>query len=200
MGSRKGGISKESIRKLGTPIGAGPKVAIVRLGFRAVGEPSGLRSVGSRIFWRSPLAIALAPLPFLFCLPNRPLPPGPALPGFFWAFPEGPTAVVVEPVVLVVDPDPPEPPVGTLYSSVSSGPLQPGSARSTRPSPSSSARLEHCVGGVVVVPPVLTSPPDPGTVPVTSVVPTESELALPAATIARAPPSAMMTRSFFLIG
>src|SRR6476619_894542 len=120
IGSRKGGISNESIRKLGTPIGAGPNWATVRLGLVAAGEPSGLRRAGSWIFWRSPLAPALAPLPFWFCLPKRPFVAAPVLP---FLPPELPlVVVVVEVVPLVVVPPPPlpppepsEPPVAALY-------------------------------------------------------------------------------------
>ncbi len=43
MGSRKGGIENWSIRKLGTPSGAGPKSATVRVGLAFVGTPLGLR-------------------------------------------------------------------------------------------------------------------------------------------------------------
>ncbi len=39
MGSRKGGIVNWSIRKLGTPIGAGPKSATVTVGLALVGTP-----------------------------------------------------------------------------------------------------------------------------------------------------------------
>src|SRR3954453_16699370 len=45
-----GGISKESMTKVGTPGGAGPKRATVRLGLVLAGEPSGLRRVGPVIF------------------------------------------------------------------------------------------------------------------------------------------------------
>ena len=47
MSSRKGGIANWSMRKLGTPIGAGPKSAIVRVGLAFVGTPSGARVGGS---------------------------------------------------------------------------------------------------------------------------------------------------------
>src|SRR5882757_6163168 len=147
MGRRKGGISKESMTKLGTPIGAGPNVATVKPGLVLAGEPSGLRRLGCSIFAFSPLATSLAPAPFLACLPNRPgvfAPPAVFLPAL-------PLVLLLEPLpaVVVVLPDPPEvvvpppepPEVGALYSEVSRGPLQPGSARSTRPSPSSSFRF-----------------------------------------------------------
>src|SRR5882757_5445426 len=157
MGRRKGGISKESMTKLGTPIGAGPNVATVKPGLVLAGEPSGLRRLGCSIFAFSPLATSLAPAPFLACLPNRPgvfAPPAvflPALPLVLLLEPL-PEVVVPPPAVVVVLPDPPEvvvpppepPEVGALYSEVSRGPLQPGSPRSTRPSPSSSFRFAHC--------------------------------------------------------
>src|SRR3954453_12769034 len=116
MGRRKGGISKESMTKLGTPIGAGPNVATVRLGLLLEGEPSGLRRLGCSIFSRSPLATSLAPWPFLACLPNRPgvLPPEvvllPALPPELLLEPPPPGVVVVDPppAVVVVLPEPPE--------------------------------------------------------------------------------------------
>src|SRR3954447_26544672 len=150
--------------KLGTPIGAGPKVATVSPGLVGAGEPSGLRSAGCSIFWLSSLAVCLAPWPFLLCLLKRPevLPPPvfvPALPP-----PEPPPPGLLVPVVVLLVPlvePPPEPPmpvpaippepepvlppeeVGALYSELSDGLLQPGSLMSVRPSPSSSERFEH---------------------------------------------------------
>ena len=117
MGRRKGGISKESMTKLGTPIGAGPNCATVRPGLVLAGEPSGLRRVGCSIFAFSPLATSLAPWPFLACLPNSPgvLPPEvflPALPRELVPEPPPPlppvVVVVPPPVVVVVLPEPPE--------------------------------------------------------------------------------------------
>src|SRR5262245_29362645 len=143
--------------------------------------------------------MALAPLPFLFCFPNRPVAPptfGVTF-SFLPAFPDLRVVVVVAPPVLVVVevvlpvvvlPDPP-PPAGALYSSSSAVLLQPGPLRSTRPSPSLSERSEHWDKAGAA----------PGPVVVRGSVPVPSELALPAATIARALPRAMMTRSFFLI-
>src|SRR5262245_41220173 len=141
--------------------------------------------------------MSLAPLPFLFSLPKRPVAP-PAfgltlLPGFPFlpvVVVEPVPVVVVEgvevvlPVVVVTGP------VGSSDSSLSAGLLHPGSARSTRPSLSLSTRSAH--SGT-------TLGPSAGAVAVTSPAPTETELAVPAATTAKALPSAMMTRSFFLI-
>src|SRR5215207_2804878 len=94
MGSRKGGISNESMMKLGTPIGAEPNWAMVRAGLASVGVPSGLRTGGCSIFWRWPLITSLA-LPFFGAfLPNSPEPG--AAPAFFF--------VVVLPPVVVVPP------------------------------------------------------------------------------------------------
>jgi len=39
MGSRKGGIRNWSMKKFGTPIGAGPGVASEKVGFSGVGTP-----------------------------------------------------------------------------------------------------------------------------------------------------------------
>src|SRR5215211_4653153 len=92
--------------KLGTPIGAGPKLATVRPGLRSVGEPSGLRRMGWVILLRSSITTSFAPRPFFFCLPNSPVAPGPFLPAL-------PPPVVVPPLppelpVVVVPPlDPP---------------------------------------------------------------------------------------------
>src|SRR5512143_18234 len=223
MGRRKGGISKESMMKFGTPIGAGPNWAMVRPGFAVVGEPSGLRRVGRSIFWRSPWAICLAPWPFFACLPNRPLPlppvflpvlPPPLLPVPLLPvpvlpppeplpLPEEPPPLeplpVMPPTMPPAPPDPPdplEPPepsleVGALYSEVPRGPLQPGSAMSTRPSPSSSARFEHAGRGALRVTSPCRLPPLMSTVP---------EVAVPAAIIARAAPRAIVTRSLLVIG
>src|SRR3954451_13325920 len=84
----------------------------------------------------------LAPAEFLPAVPPA-LPPPPLPVVVVLPLPD---VVVVLLVELVEPPLPPEPPVeiGALYSEVSSGPLQPGSPRSTRPSPSSSLRLAHC--------------------------------------------------------
>src|SRR3954451_10357711 len=191
--------------KLGTPIGAGPKVATVKPGLVGAGEPSGLRSAGCSIFWLSSLAVCLAPWPFLLCLLKRPevLPPPvfvPALPP-----PEPPPPGLLVPVAVVVllpvgethrDPPrtvqgiPPEPVLppegaGAWYSDLSAGLLQPGSLMSVRPSPSSSERFEHSGSAA-----------EPG--PATEVVPTLTvpEIAVPAAMIARVAPSAMITRTF----
>src|SRR5215210_533685 len=192
--------------RLGTPIGAGPNWATVRPGFWSVGVPSGLRSFGCWIFWRSPLAAFLAPLPFFACLPNRPPPPflpppaltvppldpprlpePPPAPG---GLTELPTVVVAPPPELPLPPEPPESPdeVGALYSEVSLAPLQPGSAPSTRPSPSLSERSAHSGR---------TPPPSLGVPTVTS--PAVIEVAVPAAMMAMAAPSAMVTRSFLVI-
>jgi hypothetical protein len=116
--------------------------------------------------------------------------------------------VVVE-LVPVEPPDagPPEavspPEVGALYSESSSGLLQPGSDRSTSPSPSSSERFEH--GGrtlppppLVVVAPLVVVVLGTSTCTSADVVVREG-VALPAAIIARAPPRAMVTRSFLVI-
>ena len=69
--SRKGGIANWSMRKLGTPIGAGPKSAIVRVGLAFVGTPSGARVGGSEGLRPSSEAFE----------PPSPLPAPPALPG-----------------------------------------------------------------------------------------------------------------------
>src|SRR3954470_1940764 len=146
MGRRNGGISNESMTKLGTPIGAGPNWATVRPGLALDGEPSGLRRVGCSIFWRSPWATCLAPWPFFACLPKRPGVLAPLV--FLVAWPEEPLLVLPPPLlpvlgVVVVVPPPPPPPLGVLvvvpppepldagalYSSVSRGPAQPGSER-----------------------------------------------------------------------
>src|SRR5687767_7718637 len=78
MPSRNGGIANWSIRKLGTPIGAGPKSAIVRVGLALVGTPLGARascSLGLRSpsLWVPPSAPPPRP-------PDPPGPPGPAPP------------------------------------------------------------------------------------------------------------------------
>jgi hypothetical protein len=126
-----------------------------------------------------------------------------------------PLSVVVVVVELVPPPEPPDagapeveplPEVGALYSESPSGLLQPGSDRSTRPSPSSSERFEHC--GRTVPPPPLVVVALVVVVLVVVVLGTWTcafsgaiaEAALPAAIIARAPPRAMVTRSFFVIG
>jgi hypothetical protein len=203
MGSRNGGISNESMTKLGTPIGAGPNCAIVSPGLVLAGEPSGLRRVGCSIFPRSLLWRSLAPFPFFACLPNRPLVRVPAtflLPALPSLVLPAPLVVVVEeppPVVVVVEESPPvvvvlppeSPVVGTLYSEVSSAPLQPGSSRSTRPSPSLSERSEHSGSTPVVVVVSTCTSPDPRVI----------EVAVPAAIIASAAPRAMVTRSFLVI-
>src|SRR5215208_5185942 len=190
--------------KLGTPIGAGPKVARVRLGLVSAGEPSGLRSAGCSIFDFSPLAMSLAPRPFLACLPNSPgvLPPVVFLPAVpppdlpDPLLPPLPPPLEPPPVMpLTMPPAPPESPVdpplevGALYSELSVGPLQPGSLRSERPSPSSSERFAHC-GSTCSV---------PGTVTVTLPTPTVPEIAVPAATMAKVAPRAMITRTFLVI-
>src|SRR4051794_41202271 len=95
--------------KLGTPIGAGPKVATVSPGLVGAGEPSGLRSAGCSIFWRSPLPVCLAPWPFLLCLPKR---PGLFCLGLLVGVPP-PVAAGVEPLLVIppeLPPDPPPPP------------------------------------------------------------------------------------------
>ncbi len=200
IGSRKGGISKESITELGTPIGAGPNWATVRLGLVGAGEPSGLRRAGLEIFWRSPLATALAPLPFWFCLPKRPLVAAPVLP---FLPPELPLVVVVVEVVPLVVVPPPlvrGPAAGSRRShrwgrctrrrrwGRYSPDLRGRRGRPRRCRRGRRTARARCGASV------------PGAVTVRPSVPTETELALPAAIIARAPPSAMMTRSFFLIG
>jgi hypothetical protein len=186
------------MRKLGTPIGAGPKLATVRLGFWSVGEPSELRRAGSVILARSDLATVFASLPFFFSFEKSPATGFPALAlgpvVVLPCLPGLPVVVVVEPVpvvVVVVDVVVPDP-VGSSDSSSSAGLEQPGSLRSTRPSLSLSVRSAHC-GRTVVT-------PSPAPVVVDEVGPVETELAVPAAEIARAAPRAMMTRSFFLIG
>ena len=155
--------------KFGTPIGAGPKSAIVRSGLASVGVPSGARSgcssIGSRS-WPSPCPC--------WSPPSRSLVVRVAV-----AVPRPP------PPLAPIDPPPtPLPPVAAAAASssrrrsarspvgraaggrrrdrgrrrrrrgrrrrggadsvASSGPVQSGSARSLRPSPSSSARFEHC--------------------------------------------------------
>src|SRR5215208_6722326 len=172
--------------KLGTPIGAGPNWAMVRPGLEGAGDPSGLRSAGFSIFSRSPLATSLAPWPFLACLPKRPgalspavflvaLPPPELVLPAALPPPELGVVVVVVVVVVVLPPEPLEPPlppldVGALYSEVSTGPVQPGSLRSVRPSPSLSERSAHCGRAPVV-----------GTLTVTLPTPTVPEIAVPAA-------------------
>ena len=44
MGSRNGGISNWPMMKEGTPIGAGPVSATVRVGFELVGTPFAFRA------------------------------------------------------------------------------------------------------------------------------------------------------------
>ena len=46
MGSRNGGISNWPMTKLGTPIGAGPELPTVSVGFALVGTPLGWRGGG----------------------------------------------------------------------------------------------------------------------------------------------------------
>ena len=46
MGRRKGGIRNFSMKKFGTPIGAGPGIATDSVGFVVVGTPCGVRSGG----------------------------------------------------------------------------------------------------------------------------------------------------------
>src|SRR5918996_6594700 len=82
MGRRNGGISKASITGLGTPIGAGPKGAMVIPGLVAAGDPSGFLRTGRSILVRSPFARSRAPFPCFACLPNRPGRPGSLDPGF----------------------------------------------------------------------------------------------------------------------
>ena len=162
MGSRKGGIANWSIRKLGTPSGAGPKSATVRVGLALVGTPLGLRVGWSgagvaadrsrptcrRCRWPRRRALRGRPDP-----PGRPVrpaarrrcsrpfrrcgrrrcrraggrhrrrcPPPPGRAGGGWR--SGGGGAVSD-------------------SSVSSGPEQPGSERSVRPSPSLSFKSEQ---------------------------------------------------------
>ncbi len=138
--------------KFGTPIGAGPKSATVRVGLVSVGEPSGLRSVGFSI-GSSGLSPPLPPL----SPPSWPLPP------------------LSEPLPPPVEPLPPPPPplpgspvpgpvpgpgsgsgsgsgsgkglssggVVDSASELSSGSSHSASSRSVLPSSSSSRRFEH---------------------------------------------------------
>ena len=157
--------------KLGTPIGAAPKSAIVTLGLVSVGEPSGLRSasgfIGARVpplfpppsrsrsrsrsrpGFDSPLSVS-PPTP----RPPSPVgptaPPGPVLPvsgssvvvSGLVVVVSGEVVVGCSGVVVVVE----EGGVGVPLvpdSEASSGPVQSGSAMSVIPSPSSSAVFEH---------------------------------------------------------
>src|SRR3954447_24196136 len=54
MGSRKGGIRNLSMKKLGTPIGAGPGTESEKLGLEGVGAPPGVRVGSWRFFTRVP--------------------------------------------------------------------------------------------------------------------------------------------------
>ncbi len=158
--------------KFGTPVGAGPKFAIVRLGLELVGTPlavrsgvsgigldasSGLRRTwprreGARPPWRSDVEVCLLPVPWPPPPTWPPLPPVVPLPGPPPTVPpplDRPPVVVVEGVVVVVFPPlvvvlPPDAEPLVPDSVVSSGPEQSGSARSVTPSPSLSLRSEHC--------------------------------------------------------
>jgi hypothetical protein len=123
--------------------------------------------------------------------------------------------VVVELVSPPVPTDAGSPPeVGALYSESSSALLQPGSDRSTSPSPSSSERFEQggrtlpplpplavvvVVLAVVVLAVVVLAVVVSGTLTCTSPDVVVREVALPAAIIARAPPRATVRRSFLVI-
>src|SRR5262245_50856547 len=157
--------------KLGTPIGAGPKSAIVTSGLALVGVPSGRRGgsscTGSRPCsappWSGPTppvavvsACSLEPRPLPPAVPIEPpaMPLPPVAPEWVVLLPPPvlpPPWVVLLPVVLLLLP------VVVLGGVVvvvggapvpdsvaSRGPVQSGSARSLSPSPSSSARFEHC--------------------------------------------------------
>src|SRR4051794_21067541 len=160
--------------KLGTPIGAGPKRARVVLGLARVGEPSALKGAGGwggvppslpfvpsgafrvefcgapfpsvSFCWRPPSAVVLSPpMPEFVVLP--PLPPLGAEPP--------PPVVPVGPVGAVgsgVAGTGSGTGTGALYSLVATELVQPGSARSIRPSPSSSAPLAQTGSGTSTEP------------------------------------------------
>src|SRR5213592_3558536 len=143
MESRKGGIVNWSIRKLGTPSGAGPKLATVSVGLAFVGTPLGSRVGCCGTALRFSPELEVPPLVAPPATPWPPEPPGPAGPA------PPPPPVLPPPVPVPPVPVPPVPSPGGggggggSVSSVSSGPEQPGSARSVRPSASSSFRFEQ---------------------------------------------------------
>src|SRR3954470_13980908 len=108
MGSRNGGIVNWSMRKLGTPSGAGAAFAIVRVGLVLVGTPLGARGGCWPPVARCPPEPVDAPPPFAAPPPaaraprerGAAPPPSPAPPAAPWP-PDPPGAV----------PDPPPPPV-----------------------------------------------------------------------------------------
>ena len=143
-----------SMTKFGTPIGAAPKSAMVTVGFVLVGEPSGLRSSGGSIgsFGSLPsssgLGSSACPRP---CRRRRfPGRTGPG-PGQSRRRPAAVIAAAAVAVIATVDGrnvgiDGGSVGRGRRAGSVSSpspGPEQPGSSRSSLPSPSSSFRLEQ---------------------------------------------------------
>ena len=157
--------------KFGTPIGAAPKSAMVRLGLVSVGVPSGRRSAGSVIGLRSAFVppvsrLVVAAVVTGFGLSGRPAGAWTSKPRPPW--PDGPTTpssgvvVVVVGVVVVVDGGVVggrRPRGGRVRgrwcaggsasrwspdSVESRGSEQSGSSRSVTPSPSSSTLFEHC--------------------------------------------------------
>src|SRR3954467_9144762 len=173
--------------KLGTPIGAGPKVATVRPGFRAVGLPSGLRRMGCVIFCPSSITTSFGPLPFFFSLAKMPLPP----PLFFLP------ALVVPPEVLL--PEAPDPPLPVLPPP--EPPPEPPPPVEPPPIPGNGLVGRGLVGSGLVGGGLTGSGfVGRGTVGTVTVrPPTVIELAVPAPAIASAVPRAMMTRSLFAI-
>src|SRR4051794_25427400 len=63
MGSRKGGIRNLSMKKLGTPIGAGPGTESERLGLEGVGAPPGVRVGTWGFFTRVPAVSSIWVVP-----------------------------------------------------------------------------------------------------------------------------------------
>src|SRR3954451_15983276 len=97
IGSRKGGISKLSMTKFGTPIGAGPKGAIVVVGLPSVGLPPAVKpeppSLGPPSGWGPPPVALGARRP-----PPRETPPLPLPRSSLWTTPPA-------------SPPPPSPPI-----------------------------------------------------------------------------------------
>src|SRR5215218_1680342 len=161
--------------KFGTPIGAGPKSAIVTAGLVSVGTPSGRRSASGSVGrrwpepssssppWRRSPAPGLVDSTVPAPVPRPPEPLGPLTPPSGLTVPPASVVVVLVAssvvVLLSVDVDDGWVVVDGGWvvvdgasgrppepaSTVSSAPEQSGSARSASPSPSSSAAFAHCV-------------------------------------------------------